>query len=271
MDPTIKDTIAKDCSSDTNSDSSQEITEAKLPSVSEYVNQFKTAYEQVCKQDKPRAKAAYEEIFDIANQTDDMTEAQIILEKKRLLWKIMRDSALDDLLLTLKKMDPLHKATTAKLLGQINTYYNVDCPEELTYQTDIQDVLDIGVITDYTSKMHLVSAVATLLMEYLDTKDVIYAWKNENLVKHALKDLSNKRKQLKSILTYMDKSMQMSFDDLLNDEGLKIWLLNPRSIDEYGKGKQIINNNYYSIFKDIVDKEILSNISFTQCLLRDYQ
>lgn len=240
-----------------------------LPSVSEFLEQYRVSYGEICKGDNPRAKAAYEAIFDVANQTDDLIEAQIILERERLLWNIVRDGAMDGLIPRLKKMDPLFRATTAKLIGQIDVYNNVESDEELTYKIDVQEVKDVASIADYTSKMHLVACIGTNIFEYLNAKDEVYSWKKDVVVKEAIKTMIKRRLLLRQLLTYLQKYMDMTFDDIMQDEGLKIWLLNPRSIDEYGKEKCVLNKKYLDIITDVINNEILNDISIKEILLID--
>lgn len=71
----------------TGADASQDTiqNEAELPSVSEFLEQYRASYDEVCKRDSVAGKRAYEELFDIANKTDDLLEAQIIIEETRIL------------------------------------------------------------------------------------------------------------------------------------------------------------------------------------------
>lgn len=58
---------------------------SQLPSVSEFLEQYRPSYDEVCKRGGLAGKKAYEELFDIANKTDDLLEAQIIIEETRIL------------------------------------------------------------------------------------------------------------------------------------------------------------------------------------------
>lgn len=58
---------------------------SQLPSVKEFLEQYKVSYDEVCKRDSVAGRAAYEELFAVADKTDDLLEAQIIIEENRLL------------------------------------------------------------------------------------------------------------------------------------------------------------------------------------------
>lgn len=67
-------------------ESSETIESAsQLPSVSEFLEQYRPSYDEVCKRGGLAGKKAYEDLFDIANKTDDLLEAQIIIEETRIL------------------------------------------------------------------------------------------------------------------------------------------------------------------------------------------
>lgn len=243
-------------------------SEFQLPSVKEFLEQYRPSYDEVCKRGGIKGRAAYEEVFDVANRTDDLLEAQIILEKERLLWKIVREDAIEIFENKLKEMDPLYLATTAKIIGQIKAYQASNCDEELNYNIEIQEVKDISIISDYIVKMNLAANLSFMLISYAKAKEIIYSWPKDDKLKAAICSMRKNRRKIKNLLIYMNDSMKYSFEDLMNDECIKIWMLNPQNEDEFGKYKTCLSNENFNLFKDIVKNEILADISIRDALLR---
>lgn len=243
-------------------------TEAQLPSVQEFLEQYRAAYDELCKRGSIAGKAAYEEVFNVANRTDDMLEAQIILEKERLLWKIVSADAIEIFENKLKEMDPLYLATTAKLLGQIKAYKESNSDVELNYKIDIQEVKDIAIISEFLAKMNIAANLSFLLISYVKSKEIIYTWPKEDKIKSAIISMNNNREKIRNLLNFMSTSLNYSFEDLMNDEGIKIWMLNAQNEDEYGKHKVCISSSNFKLFQNIINNEILPDISISEALLR---
>lgn len=74
--------------------------------------------------------------------------------------------------------------------------------------------------------------------------------------------------KIQNLLEYMKDSLDYSFDDLMNDEGIKIWMLNAQNIDEYGKNKKCMNPAIFDLFKDIIQNEILTELSPAEIILK---
>ena len=58
----------------------------KIPTVGEFLYQYRHVYETSVKPyNRPLTEAAYQRLFDVENRTDDLLEAQMIIEKEGLL------------------------------------------------------------------------------------------------------------------------------------------------------------------------------------------
>ena len=232
-----------------------------------FLEQYRTSYDEVCKRGSVRGKAAYEKVFDVANRTDDMLEAQIILEKERLLWKIVSEDALEIFEKKLEEMDPLFLSTTAVLLGQIKCYEESTCDEELEYRLAIQEVDDWKIITDFNCKMNMAAMLAKDIIEYLDSKKIVYDWPSDTIAQNGMKGMLAKKSEIKHLVTYMKENMGMTLDDIFEDPGISIWMLDARNVDQYGKQKKIINPDNLKRFRDVLENEILREISLKESLL----
>jgi hypothetical protein len=81
---------------------------SQIISVREFVEQYKPVYDEIKKAGyRIRGEKAYKNLFAVADRTDDMVEAHIIMEEERLLWKIVSEDSLDIFETILEAMDPL--------------------------------------------------------------------------------------------------------------------------------------------------------------------
>lgn len=229
-----------------------------FPTVSEFVEQYRISYEEVKKSGyRKRGEAAYEAIFNVANRTDDMVEAQIIMEEERLLWNIVKDDSLDIFEMLLDAMDPLDIAVNYTTVAQINAYINSDSDEELTYNLEVSEHEKHVRINHFLLKKILISQIALMLTKYCKCKTTIYEWKKDILVKAALREMIRLRKALKRSLSFIADELGLSFYDLFNDEGIKINMILPANADEFGRIKTALNPQNLDVFEDIIVNEIM--------------
>ena len=80
--------------------------------------------------------------------------------------------------------------------------------------------------------------------------------------------MHNFKIKIQKLLEFMEKSMGYTFADLMNDEGVKIWMLNAQNIDEYGKSKKVMSPATFDIFEDVIKNEILTNLSPSEIILK---
>lgn len=242
---------------------------APVISVAEFVNQYREAYNAVRASGyRKRAEGVYEEIFAVADRTDDMIEAQIILEKERLLWKIVAFDSLDIFEPVLEAMDPLNKATTVVVQSQTDIYKKVSCEEELLYLLEKQEFDNHIVVQHSISRMTIVATLALHLTQYSSSKIAVYESRNDTAAKGALQGMIELRFAIRRTLKFLKEEWDMTFDDILGDEGTKIAMLSPENADMFGRIKTSLNPQNFAVFKDIIDNEIIPDISVTDILLR---
>jgi hypothetical protein len=244
-------------------------TEADVISVSEFVDQYRTPYDEIKKAGyRKRAEKAYEAIFEVANRTTDMVEAQLIFEKERLLWNIVKEDALDIFEPVLAAMDPLNKATTANLILQIETYEKVQSDEELTAETEKQEKVLLILVQQEIIKITLAATLATHLLKYHKAKLKAGEFGADNEVQGAMMAILANKKALQRTLTFLKDNLSLSFNDLLQDEGMKIWLLAPTNVDALSRIKIALHPKNYDAYLDIIENEIEKDLSVKEILLR---
>jgi hypothetical protein len=237
-------------------------------SVRDFVEQYRVPYNEVKKAGyRKRGEAAYEKIFAVADRTGDMLEAQIMIEKERLLWEIVSEDSLDVFEPILQAMDPLQPATTIVLDKQIEVYKKAQSSEELDYALERLEYEKIALVQHAVSKMTLSIRLASLLMDYCANKlNAQRSGGQGEQGKKALHAMVALRSAARRALHLLKEELGLTFDDLLADEGLKIWMLNPQNVDELGRIKESLNPQNYDVFKGVVHNEILSDVPIVELL-----
>jgi len=255
--------------STSNNNTEAATTEEEVISVSNFVEQYRIPYNEIQKAGyRKRAEQAYEAIFEVANRTDDMVEAQLIFEKERLLWNIVTEDALEIFETTLAAMDPLYKATTGNLLLQIESYRNSQFDEELTIAVEKQEQALLILVQHEIVKITIAATIATHLLKYHKAKLKAGEFGVDNEVQGAMMAIIANKKALQRTLKFLKNNLSMSFKDLLEDEGMKIWLLSPTNVDAMSRIKIVLHPNNYQVYQDIIENEIEKDLNIREILLR---
>jgi len=250
-----------------NTDSNK--SETDIMSVQAFVEQYRPGYEEIKKSGyRKRAEKAYQDVFEVANRTDDMIEAQLIFEKERLLWNIVSMDSQDIFEATLQAMDPLQPSTTKNLLLQLEAYKKAQSDEELTFLVETQELQLLTSVQKEKVKILIATMLSSLLMKYFKNKVDIWKWEKEVKVKGAISGIILLKHAIKRTLRFMKDNIDMSFDDLLADEGMKIWLLLPTAADDFGRIKTSLHSSNYRIYQDIIHNEIEPDLNIEEILVR---
>lgn len=242
-------------------------------SVADYLEQYRVPYEEVKKAGgRANGEKAYENLLAVADRTDDMLEAQLIIEEERLLWHIVKDDQLDVLKASLVKTDPVQTATTVTLETQIDATEKADSAEELHYLIERLDYNRIRLVSHATTRITLAIYIANLLYAYCNSKmNTQVTGAQGSFGEQSLRIMISSRDALRGTLGAMERNFGMTFDDLLADEEMKIWLLNPQNIEETGRTKTALNPRNYEAFREVVHEEILPDKEIVELLLREVE
>lgn len=243
-------------------------TAAAPLSVRDFVEQYRVPYDEVKKAGyRKRGRAAYEKIFALADRTDDQLEAQIIIEEERLLWKIVTADSLDIFEPILQALDPLQQATTVVLERHVEIYNSVQGSEELDYALERAEFEKIALVRHAASKMNAAAHLAFLLLGYCSSKlNTQQSGGQGEQGRKALQAMIAFRSAARRALRLLEEELSLTFDALLEEEGLKIWMLSPQNLDELGRIKESLHPQNYDVFREIVHNEILSDLSTVELL-----
>ncbi len=238
-------------------------------SVKEFVEQYRVPYDEIKKQGyRKRGEAAYEAIFAVAQRTDNMLDAQLIFEKERLMWKIVTEDSLDVFEPILEAMDPLQRATTVTLQTHIAVYKRANSDEELVYLLEKAETYKTIKIEEAVTRMTIAGYFAYFLTEYCVQKNVVFEWYNDRSVQGAVSAMTRLRMALRKLIKFINEEWSISYAELMADEGTKIWFLNPANADLFGRFKTALHPQNYAVFEDIIENEVMKDISITEVLLR---
>lgn len=248
--------------------STQNNTSSKPLSVKQFVEQYRTAYDEVAAAGyRKRGEKAYCDLFAVADRTDDMIEAQIIIEKERLLWKIVSEDSLDIFESVLEAMDPL-SFTSKPLALHVEAYKQSSSDEELSYRIELLETQKQRAVQEGTIKMSFAAQLAFLLLSYQKARMELWRWASDNMAKNALLAMIKIRKAARDTLQTLQETLGMSFDDVLADEGMKIWMLSPQNCDALGRIKASMLPQNYEAYRDMIRNEILSDSSIEETVMR---
>ncbi|MGD9559996.1 MAG: hypothetical protein AB7V55_05255 [Oscillospiraceae bacterium] len=215
---------------------------APVISVRDFLEQYRASYDEVKKAGyRKRGEAAYEAIFAVANRAEDMLGAQSILEEERLLWKVVTEDSLDIFAPILQAMDPLQPGTNAAVEYSAEAAEKARCDEELAALMEKQAFEGVAAACRYASRVELMALLAEALIYYAGNRiNVALAGQNIGDGRFHL-GLVSYQNCIMRTLCFFEEELGVGADALLADEGLKIWLLNPRNVDELGRIKECLH------------------------------
>lgn len=211
---------------------------APVMTVRDFLEQYRTPYDEVKKAGyRKRGEAAYENIFAVANRAGDMLDAQTILEEEQLLWQVVIEDGLDIFAPILEAMDPLQPGISAAVEYSAAAFQNAGCDEELAYLMEKQAFEGVVASCRYICRVELLALFAEALIYYAGNRiNVALAGQNAGDGRFH-RGLLSYQNCIARTLRFFEEELGVGIDGLLADEGMKIWLLNPRNADELGAGE----------------------------------
>lgn len=255
--------------SEENTESNIDPVEKKLPSVKDFLEQYRSSYNAVLNGGfRFRAQKAYENIFEVAERTDDLLEMNIILEKERLLWKIVTEDLLDIYEPILAAIDPFNDGVVKQFEKLIQISNQAVCDEELACLSDIAIKENQQYNYRFMSRMTASVLLSGAIMGYALCKIKFRKWLQPQ---SDLLGLIAQRAAVKRTYEYFCTAFGWDFDDFANDEWMKIWLLVPVNLDTNARIKQVLDPQNIEVMRELLFNEILSERSISDILLHEQQ
>ncbi len=253
--------------SEANAEGSFDTVEKKMPSVKEFLEQYRASYNAVLNGGfRLRAQKAYEAIFDVAGRTDDLLEMNMILEKEGLLWKIVTEDLLDIYEPILAASDPFNDGLVKQMQKLIQICNQAVCDEELACLSDIAIKENQQYNYRFMSRMAAAVLLSGAIMGYALCKIKFRTWLQPQ---SDLLGLIAQRDAVKRIYEYFCTAFGWKFDDFVNDEWMKIWLLAPVNLDTNARIKQVLDPQNIEVMWELLFNEIVSERSISDILLHE--
>lgn len=243
---------------------------APLPTVKEFVDQYRFGYDAV-KETKYRVKTvkAYEDIFAVADRTDDIIEAQIILEKEGLLRKMTATAGIEVGETVLEAMDPLYDVMRATTEEHVKAYEDFLCPEEVTYKGELIAEKAAQRVNKGYVFIWLGTIWGLLTMEYQIGKQKLRSWKNDIDAKGGFQLMVTRRQKMRQLYRVMEEVLGISWEELMANEFIKNWMLSPAGVDQFWRCKHTLLPENFVAIEEIVKEEVMTDLTIPQILQRE--
>lgn len=250
--------------------SAQDDAAPPLPTIKEYLDQYRFGYD-VIKETKYRKKTieAYENLFAVADRTEDLMEGQIIIEKEGLLRKMTAVNGREVAETLLEAMDPLFDAVKAMAEETAEHFADFLTPEEVTYKSSALKIETIKKINRSQIFVWLGAAWALLTLEYQKGKKMVHAWPDEKKAREGFDVMYSRRKRMRQLHETMVEIMGITWDDLMADEFIKNNMLGPVALDIMARCKRTFLVDNIDAIDEIVREEVLTDLTISEILKRD--
>lgn len=243
--------------------------EQRLPSVHEFLNNYRLVYEEIRPNAREATNKAYEKLFEVEKRTDDLIEAQMIIEREKLILNTViadyKELAED----FLKAADPNYEITSSVVKLSAGAYASANSLDEITYMGEIAR----GKADDLAVQ----NLVKTELM--VQFMALIYAWEHAKRkireggprIGDFAKAMVVAREKTRSCYRLMSRDMGIDFDKIESTPFYRIMLLDPKGLDELWRIKKVMHPENIKATKYVLFEEILTERSLEDILLSSQQ
>lgn len=238
-------------------------------SVQDYLNAYLPAYEAVkADGNRKRGEQAYENLFAVAQRTDDMQQAQLIIEEEGLMLKLTTEDALDIHEKTLAKLDPLDEVTSVLTNLNIDLYSQAQSTEDITYRSQLLELQTIEGTAKGKMKILLAATLADLLIKYDQAKRMVRLWPDNGKAKAGVAAMAKLRQTIKATATIIEAEFDKDWESMMDEPFFMIQMLAPQNLDEYGRRKKSMHPDALPAYRDMMT-EIMSDDSLFEILMKE--
>ena len=235
----------------------------------EFVAQYNEAYNAV-KASKYRVKAeqAYRNLFELAEQSEDMIDFNIECERRNLLFKLSADDAVEQSEFVMEASDPLDKVSYPQHANRIRHWMKSVSDADITYYSEIEQEDTARRANREAQRLFVITAIATFTTEYVAFKTQLLAATNNRTIREALKGMMHKKEKIKQLITDILPTFGLSLKTIFDDKYYRRLLLSPTSLDATGRIKRCYHPQNIEAFKEIITEEILTDKSVAELVFR---
>lgn len=239
--------------------------EQRLPTVKEFLNSYRLVYEEIRPNAREATNRAYEKLFEVEQRTDDLIEAQMIIEKEKLILNTViadyKELAED----FLKAADPNYEITSSVVKLSAGAYATANTLDEITYMGEMARGKADDLAVQNLVKMELLIQLTTLIFAWAHTKRKIR--EGGPYVADYAQAMVVTREKTRSCYRFMSRDMGIDFDKIESTPFYRIMLLDPKGLDELWRIKKVMHPDNIKAAKYILFEEILTDRSMEDILL----
>lgn len=250
--------------------SRQSDSPAPLPTIREFVDQYRPGYDEIRKaRYRVRTIKAYEDVFAVADRTDSLLEGQLILEREGLLRKMTAINGREVGESLLEAMDPLFDATIATTEELVKAYRDFLCPEEVVYRGELIAYNAARRVAMGQAYIWLGTMWSLLTMEYQIGKEKLRHWHNDIDAKNGYQLMVTRRGRMRQLYKAMEQVLGMTWDEMMDREFIKNQMLGPAGLDDFWRCKYTLPPENLVAIEEIVREEVMSDMTIPQILQRE--
>lgn len=240
--------------------------EQRLPTVHEYLDNYRLVYETSIKPNKRElTDKAYQELFNVENRTDDLMEAQIIIEKEHLIvntvtaeYKYMAEDFLE-------AADPNYEVTSAGVKNSIGVYAGAKSLDEVTYMGELAKAVCDDIAVQTKLKLEMMVNFTVLVYGWEHSKRKIR--EGDILIGDYAKAMVVNREQMRKYYRFLSEDMGITFDIMKKTPFYRIMMLNPQGLDELWRIKKVMHYDNIRAIEYVLFEEMLSDKSIEEILM----
>ncbi|MGN0658633.1 MAG: hypothetical protein ACI4LA_03405 [Emergencia sp.] len=238
---------------------------AAIPTVHEFLNSYRMIYDQIKGYGREATNEAYEKLLDVENRTDDVVEAQIIMEKEHLVLNtVIADyKAISDEFM--EAADPNYEVTSAVTEATVGVYATARTIDEITYMGELSKERTSDLAVQTSLKVQLMTTFTGLIFSWEHAKRKIR--EGDALVDKYAQSMVMTREKIRDYYRFLSEDMGLSFEVMENTPFYRISMLNPSGLDELWRLKKVMHPANIEAIKYILFEEILTDKSMEEILL----
>lgn len=252
---------------DTTETATEEVpSDWKLPTVSEFLDSYRQVYETSVKPyNRPLTAAAYQRLFDVENRTDDLLEAQIIIEKEGLIVDTVTADYKNLVKDFMEAVDPNYEVTSATTNATLGAYAQAKSLEEITYVGEISKAVCDDIAVQIKLKVEMMTILTALILGWEKSKRKIREG-DPHMDKYA-QSMVVTRKQLRRYYRFLYEDMGISLEKIEETPFYMISLLKPEGLDALWRIKKVMHPDNIKAIRYVLFEEVLSSKTMEEILL----
>lgn len=243
--------------------------EQRLPTVNEFLNNYRLVYEEIKPNARTATNTAYEKLFAVEQRTQDLFEAQMIIEREKLILNTIiadyKEIAED----FLKAADPNFEITSSVVKVSAGAYVYADSIDEITFMGEMARGKAEELAVQNSVKMTLFSQFMSLIYTWEYSKRKIRD--GDLFVDKYAQSMVVTREKIRLLYRFMSQDMGIDFDKMENTPFYRIMLLDPKGLDELWRIKKVMHPDNIKATKYVLFEEILSEKTMEDILLSPQQ